>query len=129
MLYLKGQCSEVISPSLVMMPSPKYSNVITHTQRGEEKISTGNNTHLLKPEIYTSSCFQRGKKCSHHKCKKGTMQARWNTVYIMYHKYYFMLYFPWFKNGTDYSWFSILFPAIIYHAFDHQRGFFKMCFC
>lgn len=33
MLYLKGQCSEVISPSLVMMPSPKYSHVITHTQR------------------------------------------------------------------------------------------------
>lgn len=51
MLYLKGQCSEVISTSLVMMPSPKYSRVIT--LREGKKISTGNTTHLLKPEIYT----------------------------------------------------------------------------
>lgn len=56
MLYLKGQCSEVISTSLVMMPSPKYSHVTTHSQRKKEKEKkkfTGNNTHLLKPEIYT----------------------------------------------------------------------------
>lgn len=71
-------------------------------------------THTyLNLKFTLPSCFQRGKKCSHHKCKKGTMQARWNTVYIMHHSLYFMLYFHWLKTGTRYTWFSMLFSS--YH--------------
>lgn len=81
-------------------------------------------THAyLNLKFTLSSCFQRGKKCSHHKCKKGTMQARWNTVYVMYHRHYFMLYFHWLKNSTHYTWFSIIFLRIIYHTIGQQYFF------
>lgn len=51
MLYLKGQCSRVISTTLVMIAFSKIQPC--HYQLSEKKRSTGNNIHLLKPEIYT----------------------------------------------------------------------------
>lgn len=74
----------------------------------------------LNLKFTLSSCFQRWKKCSHNKCKEGTMQARWNTFYIMYHRHYFMFYCHWLKNGTHYTRFSTPFLPTIYHVIGQQ---------
>lgn len=51
MLYLKGQCSRVISAASVMIAFSKIQS--DRYQLSEKKKSMSNNIHLLKPEIYT----------------------------------------------------------------------------
>lgn len=94
--------------------SGKKLNISIKKEKKKEKKNPQATTNTyLNLKFTLPSCFQRGKKRSHHKCKKGTMQARWNTVYIMYHSHYFMLCFHWLKTGTHYTWFSMLFSS--YH--------------
>ena len=140
MLYLKGQCCGVTSTSLVVIAFSKIQSChYPLSEREGEKKKKKKERKKRDPQATThthlnlkftlSSCFQRGKKCSHHKCKKGTMQARWNTVCIMYHRRYFMLYFHWFKK-----WHSL---HLVFHpSSSHYLPcnlpaifFFQMCFC
>lgn len=96
MLYLKGQCSGVISTTLVMIAFSKMQSC--HYQLSEKKDPQATTYTYLNLKFTLSSCFQRGKNVHTINARKGQCKPGGTHFYIMYHRHNFMFYFHCFKK-------------------------------